>query len=153
MLRDTFLAGGFRRTEAGEKERVEAILDLLGITSVAGREVAGLPLGISRLVEIARAVATIPSVLLLDEPMSGLSSAEAAALADALRQLVATQKLSILLVEHDVPMVLDLCATVVVLDYGQVIANGTADDVRRDAAVQAAYFGDLSIGAPGSGAP
>jgi branched-chain amino acid transport system ATP-binding protein len=153
MLRDTFLAGGFRRADPGEKDRVEAILDLLRITSVAGREVAGLPLGISRLVEIARAVATCPSVLLLDEPMSGLSSAETAALADALRQLVATQELSILLVEHDVPMVLDLCSTVVVLDYGQVIANGAAADVRRDAAVQAAYFGDLSMGTPGSSAP
>lgn len=151
MLRDALLGGGFRRPAPQESERVDTILASLGLLEIAGREVAGLPLGTARLVEIARAVATCPSVLLLDEPMSGLSPAETQALGDALLNFVAQAGASILLVEHDVPVVLRLCEKVIVLDYGQVIASGTADEIRNDPVVQGAYLGDLDVGGPEDG--
>jgi ABC-type branched-subunit amino acid transport system ATPase component len=138
---DMFAGGALRRPSPGEGERVDALLELLGLAAVAGDGVGGLPLGISRLVEVGRALASRPSVLLLDEPLSGLSGAEADDLGRALVDAVAAGGLSMMLVEHDVPMVLRLCSSIVVLDFGQVIARGAPAEVRADPAVQAAYLG------------
>lgn len=142
LVGDTFLGGGHRRQDPNENERVEAILELLGLTHISSREVAGLPLGTSRLVEIARALATCPSILLLDEPMSGLSTGEAQGLAAGLRHIATELGVAILLVEHDVPMVMRLCSKIVVLDFGRVIASGPASVIREDPAVLDAYLGD-----------
>jgi ABC-type branched-subunit amino acid transport system ATPase component len=140
--RDAFAAGALRRGTAPEDERIDRLLELLGIPDVASRQVGGLPLGTSRLVEVARALATDPSVLLLDEPMSGLSDREAEALGDTLTQVVGERGTAVVLVEHDVPMVLRLCSMIFVLDFGAVIASGTPSQIRSDPAVQTAYLGD-----------
>jgi ABC-type branched-subunit amino acid transport system ATPase component len=143
--RDAFTAGALRRGSRVEDERITRLLDLLGIADVASRQVGGLPLGTSRLVEVARALATDPTVLLLDEPMSGLSDRESDALGDTLTQVVEERGTSVVLVEHDVPMVLRLCSTIFVLDFGEVIASGTPEQIRADPAVQTAYLGETGL--------
>ena len=101
-----------------------------------------LPLGTARRVEVARALATGPSIVLLDEPSSGLDGHETSQLGAALRTVVEEEQVSLLLVEHDVAMVLGLSSEVAVLDFGVRIAHGTPDEIRNDPAVRAAYLGD-----------
>ena len=139
---DLLTAGSLHRTRPDEQERVEHLLDLLGLRDVADRPASALPLGFARRVEVARALATRPSVVLLDEPSSGLDIKETAQLAAALRTVVEEERVSLLLVEHDVAMVLGLSSEVAVLDFGVRIAYGTPDEIRADAAVRAAYLGD-----------
>jgi ABC-type branched-subunit amino acid transport system ATPase component len=142
LWQDLFLAGSLRPSPAGETARVDALLELLSLTDVAGQPAAMLPLGTSRIVEVGRALATSPSVLLLDEPLSGLDVGEAERLAAALRHVVDHEGLAMLLVEHDVAMVLSLSSFIYVLDFGVVIAGGSPEDIRADARVRDAYLGD-----------
>jgi|1186.fasta_scaffold78256_2 ABC-type branched-subunit amino acid transport system ATPase component len=139
---DLITAGALHRTGATERDRVDHLLDLLDLRSVADTAASVLPLGTARRVEVARALATGPSVVLLDEPSSGLDGHETAQLGGALRTVVEQEQISLLLVEHDVAMVLGLSSEVAVLDFGVRIAHGTPDQIRNDAAVRAAYLGD-----------
>jgi ABC-type branched-subunit amino acid transport system ATPase component len=139
---DLLTAGALHPDAREEKERVDYLVDLLGLTSVAKTPAASLPLGTARRVEVARALATGPSVVLLDEPSSGLDAHETSQLAAGLRRVVEEEKVSMLLVEHDVAMVLGLSSFVSVLDFGIAIAQGTPDQIRADPAVRAAYLGD-----------
>ncbi|MFD0691344.1 ABC transporter ATP-binding protein [Actinomadura fibrosa] len=128
---------GRRRLERERRERAMAVLDRCGIGALAGAYAADLPIGRRRMVELARAVADEPRVLLLDEPTSGLDAEQAALFAAVVAGLDAT----VLLVEHDVGFVMGACERVVVLDLGKVIADGPPDAVREDPAVRAAYLG------------
>jgi ABC-type branched-subunit amino acid transport system ATPase component len=139
---DLFTAGALHPESTAEKERVDRLVDLLGLRHVADTPASVLPLGTARRVEVARALATGPSVVLLDEPSSGLDGHETAQLGEALRTVVEEEKVSMLLVEHDVAMVLGLSSEVAVLDFGERIAYGTPDEIRNDPAVRAAYLGD-----------
>jgi ABC-type branched-subunit amino acid transport system ATPase component len=132
---------------AAENERVDGLLDLLRLTRVAKAPVAALPLGVARLVEVGRALASDPYVLLLDEPLSGLDITASENLLSVFRQIVAQSDhaLSLVIVEHDVAAVLALSDTVVVLDFGERIAVGSPEDIRRDPAVRAAYLGDIEL--------
>jgi ABC-type branched-subunit amino acid transport system ATPase component len=153
LWQDLFLAGALRPPPRDETERVDSLLELLSLTDRAHHRAAVLPLGTSRLLEVGRALATSPSVLLLDEPLSGLDSGEAERLAAVLRHVVDHEDLAMLLVEHDVAMVLRLSSFVYVLDFGTVIASGTPEVIRADARVRAAYLGDadqLEAQEPGS---
>jgi ABC-type branched-subunit amino acid transport system ATPase component len=127
-----------------ENERVDGILELLDLTHVARASVGALPLGTSRLVEIARALATRPDVMLLDEPLSGLDMRESENLASVFRRVVDSgdRRVSLLMVEHDVATVLSLSSRIFVLDFGELIASGTPGEIRSNAAVRAAYLGD-----------
>jgi len=118
----------------------EEILDRVGLTSVANERADTLPTGTGRLVELARALATRPKVLLLDEPAAGQDTDETERFSDVLRDL-ANNGLAILLVEHDMELVMNVCDTVTVLDYGSIICTGTPAEVRADLNVQAAYLG------------
>jgi sulfate-transporting ATPase len=100
-----------------------------------------LSYGRRRLVGIARAVASGPSVVMLDEPAAGLDESETRELARLIRRLADERKMGVLLVEHDVGLVMSTCDRVVVLDFGRLIASGTPDEVRGDASVRAAYLG------------
>ncbi|MFA1538175.1 ABC transporter ATP-binding protein [Actinomadura monticuli] len=141
MLRDLVTGGGFRRPSTAEDARVDEILDALRLGDLRDREVSGLPLGACRLVEVARALATGPETMLLDEPSSGLDARETAELAATLARVNADHGVSMLLVEHDVELVLGMCETVHVLDFGVMIRSGTPAEVRADPAVRAAYLG------------
>ncbi|WP_105972127.1 ABC transporter ATP-binding protein [Streptomyces geranii] len=138
---DLVTAGGFRRAGAEEDRRVDGILAALRLTPYVHLPVAGLPLGTGRLLEIARALAVDPNVLLLDEPSSGLDARETDELAATLTGLVAEHGVSLLLVEHDVELVLGISDFVHVLDFGVGISAGTPAEVRADPAVRAAYLG------------
>jgi branched-chain amino acid transport system ATP-binding protein len=121
----------------------EEVLDRLGLKAVANDRADTLPTGSGRLVELARALATRPRVLLLDEPAAGQDTDETERFSQVLRDL-ANDGLAILLVEHDMDLVMSVCDTVVVLDYGRVICTGTPAEVRGNRDVQAAYLGTVS---------
>ena len=119
---------------------VDAILDRVGIRAVANERVDAMPTGLARLVELGRALATHPKVLLLDEPASGLDESESDSFADLLVEL-AGEGMAILLVEHDVQLVMKVCALVHVLDFGAILAVGTPEEIQQDQAVLDAYLG------------
>ena len=122
----------------------DEILERVGLTDVANFMVGTLPTGTARLVELARALATNPRVLLLDEPSSGLNEEETEEMASLLRVLVA-DGLAVLLVEHDMSFVMGTCEYIHVLDFGRIIATGTPAEVQADTTVQAAYLGTDAV--------
>jgi ABC-type branched-subunit amino acid transport system ATPase component len=140
-----------------ESERVDELLELLRLTRVEHAPVAALPLGISRLVEVGRALASEPNVLLLDEPLSGLDMKASENLLAVFRQIVDQpgHQVSLIMVEHDVAAVLSLSDIVFVLDFGERIAVGRPEEIRNDPAVRAAYLGDTDPepGPPAEPAP
>jgi len=137
------LTGRFLQPNVAEDHEVDALLGSLGLEHVAGTPAGALPLGLSRLVEIARAAATHPKVILLDEPFSGLNPAESRLLSEALANINKAQDIALVLVEHDVEVVFGLSERVFVLDFGVLIAEGTPAEIRRNPAVRSAYLGDF----------
>ena len=141
-VRDNLLVaaelGPERRRAAGT---VDAILDRLDLAEIADSTADALPTGAARLVEVGRALATRPRLLLLDEPAAGQDGEETARFAAVLRSLAA-EGTAVVLVEHDMGLVMGVCDEVHVLDLGKVIASGPPDAIRRDEAVLAAYLGD-----------
>ena len=129
------------RPTKDEMERVDATLELVGITRMADTSVNALGLGNCRLVELARALASEPKILLADEPSSGLDLHETAEVAAVFRQVQRERGTAILLVEHDLTMVADVVDRTVVMDLGALIAAGTFDEVMADPAVRDAYLG------------
>jgi branched-chain amino acid transport system ATP-binding protein len=127
---------------AGERtlrHRADAVLDRLGLAGLATHPATGLPYGTLKRVELARALAADPALLMLDEPASGLSHGEVDELADLIQEV--RGDMTVLLVEHHLGMVMRLSETVVVLDFGRVVATGPPAQVREDPAVLAAYLG------------
>ncbi len=135
------LIGLGSRPVPGEAVLVDEILELLGLGDVGDRPVALLPLGTGRLVEVARALASEPRIMLLDEPTSGLGGHETEQLAATLQTVRDEREIAFVLVEHDVELVLALADAITVLDFGKVIAKGAPTAIRSDPAVQAAYLG------------
>ena len=140
---NVMVAGEVRRHYARGKE-VEEIIERVGLASRIDERVDALPTGQARLVEIARALDTRPRVLLLDEPASGLDEQESDQLGALLRSLAA-EGMAILLVEHDVQLVMEVCDLIHVLDFGRIISVGDAHAVRTDEAVLAAYLGSSLV--------
>ena len=127
---------------AEEEAEADAVLDLVGLTAVAERAIESLTLGHGRLVELARALMTRPTLLLLDEPSSGLDQAESLALAGVLDSVRQERGTAVLLVEHDLAMVERVVERLYVLDFGRLLASGDREEVMADPAVRTAYLGD-----------
>ena len=141
ILSDVFTMGSFRPGGQVEQDSVNTLIEVLGLSAVAHRSALGLPLGIARLVELGRALAGSPSVLLLDEPSSGLDSPETQRFEGVLRRVAEERGISVLLVEHDVELVMRLCSTINVLDFGALLASGSPAEVQANPTVRAAYLG------------
>jgi len=131
------------REEAEQRARAEALIDFVGLAGLRDADVGTLSFGQGRLLEIARALAGEPRVILFDEPAAGLTGAELERLAGIVRG-IAQRGIAVLLIEHDMRFLLPLASRVVVLNFGQRIAEGTASEVRSQRAVMDAYLGDAA---------
>jgi branched-chain amino acid transport system ATP-binding protein len=131
-----------RRRERERRERVAHVLELCGLTGVAREPAGSLPMGLARMVELARAIVDAPRVLLLDEPTSGLGDVEMSRLGERIRAIQIEESCAVLLVEHDVGFVMEHCDRIVVLNLGEVIAVGGPQEIQADAAVRTAYLGE-----------
>jgi len=128
------------REERELRDRARAVLATVGVEEYADRYPPSLPYAVRKRVALARALAAEPSLLLLDEPASGLSTTEMDELGELVRSL--TERMSVMLVEHHMDLVMKVCDEITVLDFGRVIAQGSPDAVRDDPAVLAAYLGE-----------
>lgn len=131
-----------KREERELREQAMRLLEGLGLADAAHQPAASLPYGAQRRLEIARALATRPSLLLLDEPAAGMNPQESSELMDLIRAIRDDFDLTILLIEHDMKVVMGVCARIWVLEYGMCIAQGTPEEIRGDSRVIEAYLGE-----------
>ena len=129
------------RTERDATASIRVVAAECGLTPVLDAPVGDLPYGTQRMVEVARALASEPAILLLDEPGAGMDSSESAYFAGVIRLIHEQRHLSMLIIEHDVALVSAVCDRVYVLDFGELIMDGTPQQVRQDERVRAAYLG------------
>lgn len=137
-----FFFGPSRSEEIKHRERVEEIIDLLEMEPIRKKVVASLPYGQRKRVDLARALCMEPSVLLLDEPMAGMNVEEKEDMARFILDIYELERIPIVLVEHDMDVVMDICHRVVVLDFGCKIAEGGPSDIKDDKRVIKAYLGE-----------
>lgn len=142
--RDTIL--DYTASDRRQDDIIQRLLDLVGISVRSADKAGSLPYGMQRKLEIARALATQPKLLLLDEPAAGMNPKEVMGLVDLIRSAKREFNLTIILIEHQLRLVEALCEEVTVMNFGQVIARGTLAEVQNDKTVIKAYLGEGEVG-------
>ena len=143
FMADTLGLPSRRRNERARRAIVDQTLEHCGLLDVRHELSGALPIGVARMVELARAIVDTPTVLLLDEPASGLDEPEAALLGEQIQRVRRETDCAVLLVEHDAGFVMRQCDRIVVLDQGLVLAEGSPVEIQQDARVREAYLGDV----------
>ncbi|HIT34807.1 MAG TPA: ABC transporter ATP-binding protein [Candidatus Faecousia intestinigallinarum] len=137
---------GYFKAEKAANEKAMELLEFMGLADVADTKAGSLPYGVQRRLEIARALATNPSIILLDEPAAGMNPSETAELMHQIRRIRDTFQIAIFLIEHDMNLVMGVCEGIVVVNYGRIIAKGTPEQIKNDPAVIEAYLGRKECG-------
>ena len=132
---------GYRKAERATAQSALELLDFFGLADLAKEPAGSLPYGAQRRLEIVRALATSPRILLLDEPAAGMNPSETAELMENIRRIRDTFGIAIMLIEHDMNLVMGICEGICVLNYGKIIAKGSPDEIRSNPTVIEAYLG------------
>lgn len=132
---------GYYKAEKAADARCLELLDFMGMADMANYEAGSLPYGAQRRLEIIRALATRPAIILLDEPAAGMNPSETAELMEHIRKIRDTFQIAIMLIEHDMNLVMGVCEGIAVVNYGKIIAKGTPDEIKSNPTVIEAYLG------------
>ena len=132
---------GYFKAEKRANEKAMELLDFMGLAEHANEKAGSLPYGVQRRLEIVRALATNPSVILLDEPAAGMNPSETTELMHQIRRIRDTFHVAIFLIEHDMNLVMNVCEAIAVVNYGRIIAKGTPEEIQANPAVIEAYLG------------
>ena len=131
----------YYKSEKAANEKAMELLDFMGLADVADVKAGSLPYGVQRRLEIVRALATDPAIILLDEPAAGMNPSETTELMHQIRRIRDTFQIAIFLIEHDMNLVMNVCEAIAVVNYGRIIAKGTPEEIKSDPAVIEAYLG------------
>ena len=132
---------GYHRAEKKADQKAMELLEFMGLADVAHVKAGSLPYGVQRRLEIVRALASNPSIILLDEPAAGMNPSETTELMHQIRRIRDTFQIAIFLIEHDMNLVMNVCEAIAVVNYGRIIAKGTPEEIRENPAVIEAYLG------------
>ena len=132
---------GYYSAEKKANAKAMELLDFMGLADLANQKAGSLPYGVQRRLEIVRALATNPSIILLDEPAAGMNPSETTELMHQIRRIRDTFHIAIFLIEHDMNLVMNVCEAIAVVNYGRIIAKGTPEEIRQNPAVIEAYLG------------
>ena len=144
---------GFWKKEKEQHEKALELLSIFGMQDMGDMQAGSLPYGAQRRLEIVRALATNPSLLLLDEPAAGMNPHETQELMDNIIKIRDQFQIAVMLIEHDMNLVMGICEGICVLNYGRIIAKGTAEEIQRNPVVIEAYLGRNQNAAPAEGQP